>query len=716
NMAPSRTLPGFFILSAMLFFAEWGLSTALPRWAAIVLYLHVVSLSAVVVSGFWSVINERFDPFAAKQLIGRIGGGATFGGMLGAAAAWLGASALDIPTMIFVLGLLNLACAVGVLQIGGGDSPSGSSEGGVGASALVVFQETPYLRNLAVLVALGAFGQTVYDYVFKAGVAAYFDTGAELVSFFALFYLGISVLTFLAQNLLARRSLARFGLATTVATLPVSSTALGFIALLFPGLSSAVAMRAGVGVTENSLFRSGYELLYTPVLPEKKRPTKALIDVGGDKVGTALGGSVAFLMVGIFPGFASPLLISAGIAASLASLYVTRRLHQGYVSSLTERLRAGTLTVEEVQVADATTQLTVSDAVAAMQRSADRFGSIGATPAGVGGVRLADIRERLDRDERSVTKLGEALPAPPPRPFVPVPDRSLAANEIDSTLVAIANLRSGDTDRNLATLTSHHPLSPELISYVIPMLGEAGSAEAAAAALQRVAPVYTGTLLDAVLRSRTSLPVRRSLCEILGRLPTQRSANGLIELLHDTSFELRFRAAAKLLQIHRVNDKLRIPRDFLFMIAEREAADSRRRWQSQVALDPRLMDTSLLESAQGKRVSQGLTFIATLLLILLEREPLQLAIRALTSGLGGQRGTGLEYLENVLPASLFSELIPLLEDDKLTHGGLKSRSMVLTEVVAGDTSAPVDLEALRKHIDAVRRRGAELRDASSESS
>jgi hypothetical protein len=205
--------------------------------------------------------------------------------------------------------------------------------------------------------------------------------------------------------------------------------------------------------------------------------------------------------------------------------------------------------------------------------------------------------------------------------------------------------------------------------------------------------------------------VRRSLCEILGRLPTQRSANGLIELLHDTRFELRFRAAAKLLQIHRINDKLRIPHDFLFMIAEREAADCRRRWQSLVALDPRLMDTSRLESLPGKRVSQGLTFIATLLLTLLEREPLQLALRALMSGLAGQRGTGLEYLENILPPALFSELRPLLEDHELTRGGFKQRSNILTEIVAGDVSGPVDLVALQQHIDVVRQRRAELRDA-----
>ena len=79
NVAPARSLPVFFSLSAGLFAIEWGLSGSYPRVAAVVLYFHTMSVSAVVASGFWSVVNERFDPHAAKRLIGRIAGGASAG-------------------------------------------------------------------------------------------------------------------------------------------------------------------------------------------------------------------------------------------------------------------------------------------------------------------------------------------------------------------------------------------------------------------------------------------------------------------------------------------------------------------------------------------------------------------------------------------------------------------------------------------------------------
>jgi hypothetical protein len=679
----------------------------MPKVAAIALYLHTMSLSAVVVSAFWSVVNERFDPHTAKQLIGRIGGGATFGGVLGGVAVWFGASALDIPTMIAVLGLLNLLCAAGALQIGSGDSVRAASDDETAASAVAIFRESPYLRSLFLLVALGAFGQTVYDYVFKAGAAAYFDTGAELVSFFALFHLGVGVLTFLVQNLIAKRSLERYGLAVTVSTLPVSSAALGFTALLFPGFPSAISMRAGIGIVENSLFRSGYELLYTPVLPEKKRPTKPLIDVGGDKGGTALGGGFALLIIGVFPAFTAPLLIFAGIAASLASLYVARKLHHGYVSSLAERLRVGTLAVGDVPVDDATTRLTVMDTMIALERPVGGSDSTAASHDPIEGVDPDDIRERLVTHSASRNAQEDGRPIREPRPFTVPPARTLASDEIDATLVAIADLRSGETERILATLIAHNPVPRELVAHIIPTLGDADVGAAAADALRRVAPVYTGAFIDAVLRSRTPLPVRRRLCEILGRLPTQRSANGLIELLGDPNFELRFHAAANLLAVHRSNDKLRISRELLFGIAEREAADCRRRWRSQIALDRRLTRTVAVESSAGKRVVRGMTFIATLLLTLLEEKPLQLAIRALANDQTGHRGTGLEYLENVLPAPLLAELRPLLSDSRLTAAGQRSRSSVLAEIVGDTASGPVDFAALRAHIDAARRSSSE---------
>ena len=136
--------------------------------------------------------------------------------VVGGIAVWLGAATLDVPSLIFALAGLNAACALAIGRVTGGfrgdaAARSGPGDGEAGGGVWEILEETPYLRNIAALVVLAAFTQAVYDYVFKAEAARRYEASADLVSFFALFYLGIGVATFAVQNLTARRMLQRFG-------------------------------------------------------------------------------------------------------------------------------------------------------------------------------------------------------------------------------------------------------------------------------------------------------------------------------------------------------------------------------------------------------------------------------------------------------------------------------------------------------------------------
>ncbi|HEY5940169.1 MAG TPA: hypothetical protein VIT87_05065, partial [Gemmatimonadales bacterium] len=59
---PSRLIPRLFGLSAVLLLAEWALVVQARRPAAAILYLHFTALGALLVSGFWAIVTERFDP------------------------------------------------------------------------------------------------------------------------------------------------------------------------------------------------------------------------------------------------------------------------------------------------------------------------------------------------------------------------------------------------------------------------------------------------------------------------------------------------------------------------------------------------------------------------------------------------------------------------------------------------------------------------------
>src|SRR5262245_56075184 len=59
-----------FAVSAAGHLLEW-MSYGAGRAIAVVIYLHLAGVSALLLSGFWSLIAERFDPAAARAAYGR---------------------------------------------------------------------------------------------------------------------------------------------------------------------------------------------------------------------------------------------------------------------------------------------------------------------------------------------------------------------------------------------------------------------------------------------------------------------------------------------------------------------------------------------------------------------------------------------------------------------------------------------------------------------
>ncbi|MCZ6829334.1 MAG: hypothetical protein O7F73_07060 [Gammaproteobacteria bacterium] len=695
QVAPARSVPWMFGASAVLFALEWLLALYQTGIAAIILYLHVMSLVALVASGYWSVVSERFDPHTAKRWIGHIGGGATLGGVLGGAAAWWGASRVDVASMILALAILNVCCALGVKQLGAGSRPIVGRRDEQ-AGGITILRQTPYLRNLALLVAAGAFCQACYDIVFKSRVAEHYSQGSELVAFFALFYMGLNVITFLVQNLLTRRCLQSYGLSFAVGTLPGSGLLLGGLAIFFPGLGTAIAMRGGIGVIENSTYRSGYELLYTPVLPHKKRPTKTIIDVGGEMSGGILGGVCAMAIFAVVPNIANGVLVAAGMLASAAGIYITRRIRVGYVNSLADSLEAGHIDLEEAAFGTAQRVLTAPV-------SAGPAEAVAADPSLAPGYFLRDaLRDYMQERRRAPPPDSAKLP---PWQYAPLTLADLpppASEALDELTLAIVCLRSGNEQQIRRVLNEKTPLPAELVSVVLPLLDSPAVAEDAALALRRVAPAHIGALLDAIRSERNPMALRRSICDLLGGIPIQRCANGLLEFLDTDDLELRLRAASSLLRIRRANPELQIPRQRIFDLVGLEAGYCRRTWFTQASLDPRINATPPVETGVGRRVIQGVTYIFTLLLTVLEQQPTILAVRALAQSSAAQRGTAVEYIENVLPAHLLRELRPLLLDTRLALGKVSARSDILAELSRSRQSQADELAELRAHIDTLR--------------
>ena len=65
---PAKVVPLAFAASGLALLAEWGVSFFSHRIAAAVLYAHTALFGAVVISAFWSLINESFALHSGRPL------------------------------------------------------------------------------------------------------------------------------------------------------------------------------------------------------------------------------------------------------------------------------------------------------------------------------------------------------------------------------------------------------------------------------------------------------------------------------------------------------------------------------------------------------------------------------------------------------------------------------------------------------------------------
>src|SRR5262245_31643141 len=185
RFGPARVVPVVLCLAAALFFAERALLGQAPRAAAALLYVHASVLGALTISAFWSLLNERFDPYSAKPVMARVAAAATLGGLVGGAGAERAGALASPAALLLALALVVLAGVAGAAVLARTmpvrarkQDPEDLGTGWAG------IRQVPLLRHLAAVVVLAAVVAAFVDYVLKADAVAHFGKGEALVRFF----------------------------------------------------------------------------------------------------------------------------------------------------------------------------------------------------------------------------------------------------------------------------------------------------------------------------------------------------------------------------------------------------------------------------------------------------------------------------------------------------------------------------------------------------
>ncbi|MEE8409377.1 MAG: MFS transporter, partial [Myxococcota bacterium] len=584
RFGPARVVAPAFVLSALLLLGWWGLIGPMREAAAIAIYLHLAVFGAIVISGFWSVINERFDPRTAKKSIGRIAAGATLGGLLGGLLAERVAALLTTTMILPLLALMHFACAWLITLVARGSeapkSPAGQSTSAEKPlSGFRVLAETPYLRDLAWLVLLGTMSAGLFDYVFKDAAVGYYGNDSEsLMRFFAVFYTVLGLATFVVQTAFGRMSVERLGLAPTIATVPSTLVVGGVGLLVAPGFTLAALTRGIESVFRSSLFRSAYELLYTPISARDKRSTKIIVDVGFDRLGDAVGGGLIRAVLFAVPAMATNILIVIGVGLAGVALLVVRRLHKGYVRALESSLmtRAAELRLEgEVDALGGGALMHTLAAVDLRQV----MRAAGATQAML--TRVDELHATALHGLRREARANSEIDRP----------RTVPLAQRDPLVDRISELRSGDAERIVAELDSEKSLAPALAPHVIALLAWEDVYRRAVISLRGVADRITGQLLDALLDPDEEFAIRRRLPRVLSACCSHRCIGGLLEGLGDKRFEVRFQCGLALAAVHAQEPKMPIDPDRVFAAVQRETEVGERVWETQRLLDELEADT-----------------------------------------------------------------------------------------------------------------------------
>ena len=648
--APATIVPPAFFCSAVLLVGQAALFPLAPAVGAVLLFLHIAAFGGVLISWFWSLINERFDPRSARARIASIAGGGTLGGYLGGVGAAVAGDHLSSAALVLALAGAHAATYAVLRSLARGVPPSPAQE----TRSLPSLLEGPrtvlgdgYLRTIASIVLLCTMAAAAVDYVFKVRAVEMWGDSDALLRFFGIYYTGLSLLTFVLQALLSRRLLERAGVVGTASLLPLVITVLSGVALAIPTLAAAIVARTAEAAVQSSWYRSAYELFFVPVAEAKKRAGKLWIDVGADRLGDAIAGATIATVVVVVPEqHVEALALGGAVVLGATAAQRLRSLQRRYVGTLAKALvrRADDLELPATEEAGPYTVL--------LSRS-----GLPTAPRGQTGVMRATM---------------------------PAPDAPESRDAHDV-------LSNADPELVRDALATCRPMPEAWAAKVVSLLAWDAVYVEALESLRSNPDGARAALLAALRDPDEVFAVRRRVPRALSVASSLEVLSGLIDALGDRRFEVRYQAGQAIWRMVQRDPSLRPAERSLVgrIVAELEVEATV--WSSHRLLDDREDRRSeLVGDVLEHRVNRSVEHVFTLLALTYDPQAMRLAYRSLDAEDQHLRGTALEFLEGALPPRIHKPLLAFIEAPTRA-GERRPVSAILADLVAANQSIAIAL-------------------------
>ncbi len=308
----------FFIVTAPLFGMLFMGKGAAPSWLPLTFWIWSNVFVIVLITQFWIVINDVFNPREAKRLIGFFGSGGILGGIIGGIFAGFFGSIIPDYLLYIATGILIISCIfinyifiwqkrnqiqekISEKQIIKQKKPEK-----VGfRTSLDAVRKHKYLMLLASVVALTEIVSTLIDFQAKTFIEINFEN-KNLMSVFGYFEAALLVIPLLFQLFLTSKLIKRYGVRFALLLYPIiillCSLGLAGFAMT-AGLVFAIIIKTSDKSLSFSINQSVRELLFIPVSPEIKNRAKIFIDMFINRVAKGAGALILLLILVIVPIF-----------------------------------------------------------------------------------------------------------------------------------------------------------------------------------------------------------------------------------------------------------------------------------------------------------------------------------------------------------------------------------------------------------------------------
>jgi len=338
-----RLVPGIYIFFAGSFLMFYLATHWLDDTGFIdkSFYVWVSFFALFHISVFWSFMSDIYSRAQSLRLFGLFGAGASIGAVVGPSLPVLLGESIGVYNLLLIAALMLLFIVPIIFYLdktrsslsdvadNKPDAASLRSIGGDFFGGFVDFLSHRFLLGIGLFILLYTMMSTFVYFELKNVMVEY--DRATRSQYWGMMDLIVNSLAILTALFATSRLATNFGLAVTLALVPVLMV-FGWIAVaVAPGLALLIALQIIRRAGNYAITRPGREMLFTGVERETRFKTKPVIDIvvyrGGDVVA---GWTYTGLAQGVGLGLGAIAIIAAVIALlwTMVAIFLGRRYEQ----------------------------------------------------------------------------------------------------------------------------------------------------------------------------------------------------------------------------------------------------------------------------------------------------------------------------------------------------------------------------------------------------